>query len=70
MEEKTSTKATGANKEMTHQEAINEGIKLGQALAGTDEVQARREELNLTDELAETFWWAFHNERALTYKRG
>ena len=55
---------------MTNQEVINEGIKLGQALAGTDEVQARRIELGLNDKQAENFWWAFHSERALAYKRG
>lgn len=55
---------------LTNQEIINEGTKLGQQLAGTGEVQDRRIELNLTDAEAEVFWWAFHNERAVTYRKG
>jgi len=69
MKSNTQIQIKEANK-MTNQEVINEGIKLGQALAGTDEVQARRIELGLNDKQAENFWWAFHSERALAYKKG
>ena len=53
---------------MTNQEIINEGIKLGEALAGTSEVQAKRVELNLTDEQAAEFWTAFHQARDKAYR--
>ena len=53
---------------MNTQEIINEGIKLGQAMVGTSEVQARRVELNLTDEQAEVLWANFHQARDKAYR--
>jgi len=53
---------------MNTQEIINEGIKLGQAMVGTSEVQAKRVELNLTDEQAEVLWANFHQARDKAYR--
>ena len=62
--EQTNTKG----KSMNTQEIINEATKLGEALAGTSEVQAKRLELNLTDEQAEIFWTTFHQARDKAYR--
>jgi len=62
------TNTTTKEETMKIQEIINEGIKLGEALAGTSEVQARRIELNLTDEQAAEFWTAFHEARDKAYR--
>ena len=53
---------------MDNQAIINEAIKLGQAMAGTSEVQAKRLELALTDEQAEVLWSNFHQARDEAYR--
>ena len=61
-------KITPTKEAASIQEIINEAIKLGEALAGTSKVQAKRVELNLTDEQARIFWSAFHQARDLAYR--
>jgi len=53
---------------MDNQAIINEATKLGQAMAGTSEVQAKRLELGLTDEQAEVLWSNFHQARDEAYR--
>ena len=53
---------------MNNQAIINEAIKLGQAIAGTSEVQAKRLELGLTDEQALVLWTNFHQARDEAYR--
>ncbi len=52
----------------SNQEIINEGIRLGQAMVGTSTVQAKRLELNLTDDQAEVLWANFHQARDKAYR--
>ena len=53
---------------MNNETLIAEGTKLGQAMAGTSQVQARRLELNLTDQEAEILWATFHQVRDEVYR--
>ena len=64
------TKLNEGADSMNIEEVIEEGIKLGEAMAGTSEVQAKRLELGLTDEQAELFWFNFHLARELAYRKG
>ena len=60
--------SSNQRKQMTITEIINEGLRLGQEKVGTSKVQARRLELNLTDEEANHLWENFHFARGLAFQ--